>query len=159
MTQRFGFRVVSVHLGLVTSDYGVHEVGALFVESNMSCKSWVYGYDPETKSFRHFTYNENPTRALNTTLPKCCLPLTDVRKTSYRRKFSWNQNCKPRDSVNFTFGDQILPPEEINCRQQGVNSGPSCCNKTPTSLNWNRVMQPNLLFSPVLNSINKWESI
>ena len=26
MTERFGFRVVPVHLGLVTSDYGVHEV-------------------------------------------------------------------------------------------------------------------------------------
>ena len=26
--------------------------------------SCVYGYDPETKSFRQFPYNENPTRAL-----------------------------------------------------------------------------------------------
>ena len=23
-------------------------------------ESWVYGYDPETKSFRHFPYSENP---------------------------------------------------------------------------------------------------
>ena len=27
MTERFGFRVVAVHPGLVTSDYDVHEVG------------------------------------------------------------------------------------------------------------------------------------
>ena len=27
----------------------------------------MYGYDPENKSFRHFPYNENPTRELNTT--------------------------------------------------------------------------------------------
>ena len=30
-------------------------------------ESWVYRYDPETKSSHHFPYNENPTRALNTT--------------------------------------------------------------------------------------------
>ena len=41
-------------------------------------ESWVYGYDPETKSFRNFPHNENPTtRALNTTSIKCCLPSTD----------------------------------------------------------------------------------
>ena len=34
-------------------------------------ESWVYGYDPKTKSFRHFPYNENPTRALNTNSLKC----------------------------------------------------------------------------------------
>ena len=50
--------------------------GSLFVESSMS---WVYGYDPETKSFRRFPYNKNPTRALNkTALFKCCLPSTDA---------------------------------------------------------------------------------
>jgi hypothetical protein len=36
-------------------------------------ESWVYGYDPETKSFRHFAYNENQTGALNTTSLKCRL--------------------------------------------------------------------------------------
>ena len=46
-------------------------------------KSWMYGYDPETKSFRHFTYNENPTRALNATSLKCCLSSTDA---IYRRE-------------------------------------------------------------------------
>ena len=30
-------------------------------------KSWVYGYEPETKSFCPFPYNENPIRALNPT--------------------------------------------------------------------------------------------
>ena len=49
--------------------------GSLFVEKNIS---WMYGYDPETKSFGHFPYNESPTRALNTTSLKYCLPLTDA---------------------------------------------------------------------------------
>ena len=39
-------------------------------------KSWVYGYDPETKSFRDFPYNENLSRALKTTSLKYCLPST-----------------------------------------------------------------------------------
>ena len=37
-------------------------------------ESWVYEYDPETRSIRH----ENPTRALNTTSLKCWLPSTDA---------------------------------------------------------------------------------
>ena len=41
-------------------------------------ESWVYGYDPETKSSCHFPYNENPMRALNTTSLKCCLPSADA---------------------------------------------------------------------------------
>ena len=49
--------------------------GSLFAESSMS---WVYGYDPEIKSFRHFPYNENLTIALNTTSLKCCLLSTDA---------------------------------------------------------------------------------
>ena len=49
--------------------------GSLFVESSMS---WVYGQDLETKFFRHFPHIENPTRAINTTLFKCCLPSTDA---------------------------------------------------------------------------------
>ncbi len=43
--------------------------GLPFVESIMS---WVYGYDPQTKSFRNFPYIGNPTRAFNTTSLKCC---------------------------------------------------------------------------------------
>ena len=43
-------------------------------------ESWVYRYDPETKFYCHFPYNENPTRALNTTSLKCCLPSTDTIK-------------------------------------------------------------------------------
>jgi hypothetical protein len=49
--------------------------GSLFVESSMS---WVYGYNLETKSFCHFPYNENPTRAINTTSLKCCLSSIDA---------------------------------------------------------------------------------
>ena len=48
--------------------------------------SWVYGYDPEIKSFRNFPYDENQTRALNTISLKCCLPSTDAtdrRKNSH----------------------------------------------------------------------------
>ena len=48
MTKRFGFRVVPVHPGLVTSDYGVCKSGSLFAESSISR---VYGYDPETIFF------------------------------------------------------------------------------------------------------------
>jgi len=48
------------------------KVGSLFVESR------VYGYYLETKLFRHFLCNENPIRALNSTLLKCCLPSTDA---------------------------------------------------------------------------------
>ena len=42
---------------------------------------WVCGYDPETKSFRHFPYNENNeklTGALNNTSLKCYLPSTEA---------------------------------------------------------------------------------
>ena len=38
-------------------------------------ESWVYGYDPETKLFSNFPYNENPVRAQNTS-HKWCLPST-----------------------------------------------------------------------------------
>ena len=47
-------------------------------------ESWVYGYDPETKSFRHFRCNENPTKALNTTSLKCCLRSTDPINRRYK---------------------------------------------------------------------------
>ena len=58
---------------------------SLFVESSMS---WVYGYNLETKSSRHFPYNDNPTRALNTTSLKCYLSSTkaiDRQKSSRMR--------------------------------------------------------------------------
>ena len=60
---------------LITSDYGVHEVGVTICEvQNVS----GVRYNPETKSLCHFPYNENPTIALNTTSLKCCLPSTDA---------------------------------------------------------------------------------
>ena len=39
------------------------------------------------QSFRHFPYNENSTRALNTTSLKCCLPSTDA--IDRREKFTY----------------------------------------------------------------------
>ena len=48
---------------------------SLFMECSLS---WVYGYYPETKPFRHFPYNENSTRALIITSLKCCLSSTDA---------------------------------------------------------------------------------
>jgi hypothetical protein len=45
------FRVVPVHPRLVTNDYGVHEVGVTVCGVEHVYKSWVYGYDPEIKSF------------------------------------------------------------------------------------------------------------
>ena len=35
-----------------------------FMNTIITVESWVYGYDPVTKLFRHFPYNESPTRAL-----------------------------------------------------------------------------------------------
>ena len=47
-----GFRVVPVHPGLVTVIMVFMKLGSLFVESSMSCESWVvYGYDPEPVIF------------------------------------------------------------------------------------------------------------
>ena len=56
--------------GLVTSDYGVLEVGVTVCGS---CKSWV-----RNQIVTSFPYNENPTRALNTTSLKYCLTSTDA---------------------------------------------------------------------------------
>ena len=53
-----GFRVVPVHPGLVTSIFGVHEVGVT-VESSMSCESWVYGYDTEPVMFLTLKIHES----------------------------------------------------------------------------------------------------
>ena len=58
-----GFLIVPVHPELITSDYGVHEVGVT-----------VCG----VQHVRHFPYNQNPTRALKTISLKCCLPSTDA---------------------------------------------------------------------------------
>ena len=56
-----GFRVLSVHPGLVTSDYGVHEVGVTV------CRvQHVLGVQVRSGA-RYFPYNESPTTALNTT--------------------------------------------------------------------------------------------
>ena len=70
--EQFGFWVIFVHPGLMMMFV---KSGSMFLESNMS---WVYGYDPESKLFHYFPSNENPTRPLNTTSLKFCLPLTDA---------------------------------------------------------------------------------
>ena len=46
------FPSVPVQPGIVTSDYDFHEVGVTIC-------GVPYGYDPDTKFFRHFPYNEN----------------------------------------------------------------------------------------------------
>ena len=69
--ERFGSWVIPVHSGLVISDYGDHEGGVTVCGVQHVL---FYGYDPEIKSFRHFSYNENLTRGQNTTSLKCCLP-------------------------------------------------------------------------------------
>ena len=63
------FRVVPVHPVIMV----FMKSGSLFVESSMSCESWVYGYDPEFVIFLIMKI-----RALNTTSLKCCLPSTDA---------------------------------------------------------------------------------
>ena len=67
ITERFGF----VHPG----HDGPHKQWSRLHE-HYNHWSWVCGYDPETKSFRHFHFNENPMRALNTNSLKCCLSST-----------------------------------------------------------------------------------
>ena len=71
----FDFRVVPVHPGIDTSDYGVHEVGVTVCGVRHVLGVRVR---PGNQIVRKFLYNENPTRALNTTSLKCCLPSTDA---------------------------------------------------------------------------------
>ena len=48
-------------------------------ESSFVKKVWIKCKEcTGALSFRHFLYNENPTKPLNTTSVKCCLPSTDV---------------------------------------------------------------------------------
>jgi hypothetical protein len=76
MMERFGFRVVPVHPGHT----GLHSDSDFMKTINTGDKSSVYGYDPVTNSFRHFPYNDNPTRALNTTSLKYCLLLDAINR-------------------------------------------------------------------------------
>ena len=70
-----GFKAVSVHPVLVTSDYSVHEVG-----DTVCGVRHVLGVRVRlgNRIFCHFPYNENPTRAPNTTSLKCSLLSTDA---------------------------------------------------------------------------------
>ena len=62
-----GFRVVPVHPGLVTSDYGVYEVRGHSLWSPACPECMVTTRKPNHSVI--FSYNENPTRALNTISP------------------------------------------------------------------------------------------
>ena len=72
MTEEFGFRVIPVNPGLVTSDYGVYEVGVTVYVVQHVLGVWV------RPGIHDFPYNENPMRALNTTSLKCCLSSTNI---------------------------------------------------------------------------------
>ena len=69
--ENYGFWVVPVHPGLVTSDYGVHEV----VVTVCGVQHFL---GVRVRPGTHFPNNENPTRALNTTSLKCCLLSIDA---------------------------------------------------------------------------------
>ena len=58
--------------GSCPRDYGVHEVGV-----TVCGVQHVLGVQVRPGT-RHFPFNENPTRALNTTSLKCCLPSADA---------------------------------------------------------------------------------
>ena len=60
---------------LITSDYGVREVGVTVCR--VQHVLWVLGIWVRPR-ICHFPYNENPKRALNTISFKCSLPSTDT---------------------------------------------------------------------------------
>ena len=93
-----GFLVLPVHPGLVTSNYGVHEVGVTVrgVEDVLL----VLGVTVRPGT-RHFPYNENPTRVLNTILLKCSLLSTDSwMLTGGRLAGTLHMKCKEKFSVS-----------------------------------------------------------
>ena len=72
MMKQFGFWVISVHPGHA----GLHKQRPrLHEHHNHWCRVLGVQVRPGT---RHFPYNENPTRALNTTSLKWCLSTTDA---------------------------------------------------------------------------------
>ena len=75
ITERFGFQVIPIH----SRHAGLHKQWPrLHEHHNHWWRVLSVRVRPGNKSFRHFAYNENPTRALNTTSLKCCLPSTDA---------------------------------------------------------------------------------
>jgi len=54
------------------------------------------------QSFCHFTYNENPTRALNTTSLKCCLPSTDAIDRREKFTYAYGGSRSPHASASLT---------------------------------------------------------
>ena len=84
MMEQFGFRVIPIHPGIA----GLHKQWLWLQEHhNHWWQVLGYGYDQETKSFCHFPYKENLTRALNTTSLKYWLPSTDA--IDRREKFTY----------------------------------------------------------------------
>jgi hypothetical protein len=79
-----GFRVPTVHPGVVTSYYGVHEIGVTF------CR---------VQPVLRVLFNENSTRALNTTSHKCCLPLTDAINRRKKFKLAYEGSRSPHASA------------------------------------------------------------
>ena len=70
MTERFGLRVAPVPPRLVASDYGVYEIEVTVCGVQHGKLNHEVAF-VLLQSFRHFPYNENPTRAPNNTLIKC----------------------------------------------------------------------------------------
>ena len=64
-----GLWVVTIHPGLITSNYGVHEVGVTVYGVQHGRSPGCTGTSPEPII---------PTRALKTMSLKCCLPSTDT---------------------------------------------------------------------------------
>ena len=80
--------------------------GSLFLESSMYCETSTRIAYALLQSFRHFPYNENPTRALNTVSLKCYLPSTfGIHRWKQIHACAWRfkaASCK-RASFKFTI--------------------------------------------------------
>ena len=78
LLEKYDFNFFYEHLAdfrLVSRDYGVHEDGVTVC--GVQHVLWVLGLRVRPGT-QHFPYNENPTRALNTTSLKYCLSSTDA---------------------------------------------------------------------------------
>ena len=74
MTELLGFQVMPVHPVLLNSDNDIHYVGITVCRVQHVLGVRVR---PGKQIVHHFPYNGNPTRSLNTTSLKCCLPSSD----------------------------------------------------------------------------------
>ena len=108
MTEECGFQILPVHPGLVTSNYGVHEVGVTVC--GVQHVLWVLDVRVRPGN-RHFPYNENSTRTLNT-ISLRCLPSTDaIDRREKIHAWVWRFNvvsCK-RFNVLYWWGGHCCP--------------------------------------------------